>query len=51
MKMKREDNLKFWYMHAWAWSENSDGMFADFNPSVKCAADSRVFKPYEAPPP
>jgi hypothetical protein len=51
MKMKREDNLKFWYMHAWAWSENSDGMFADFNPSVKCATDSRVFKPYEAPPP
>ena len=50
MKMKREDNLKFWYMHAWAWSENADGMFSDFNPSVKCGADSRVFKPFEQPP-
>ena len=50
MTMKREDNLKFWYLHAWAWSENADGMFADFNPSVKCGADGRVFKPYEAPP-
>lgn len=50
MNMKREDNLKIWYMHAWAWSENADGMFADFNPSVKCGSDARVFKPFEAPP-
>jgi hypothetical protein len=50
-RMKREDNLKFWYLHAWAWSENADGMFSDFNPSVRCGADARVFKPYEAPPP
>jgi hypothetical protein len=49
--MKREDNLKFWYLHAWAWSENTDGMFSDFNPTVRCGADGRVFKPYEAPPP
>ena len=48
--LKREDNLKFWYLHAWAWSENADGVFSDFNPSVKCGADSKVFKPYEAPP-
>jgi hypothetical protein len=50
LKMKREDNLRFWYMHAWAWSENADGMFADFNPNVRCGADGKVFKPYEAPP-
>ena len=50
-KLKREDNLKIWYLHAWAWSENTDGMFADFNPSVRCGADARVFTPYEAPPP
>jgi hypothetical protein len=49
-RMKREDNLAFWYLHAWAWSENTDGMFADFNPSVRCGADSRVFKPFEKPP-
>ena len=50
MKMKREDNLKIWFMHAWAWRENADGMFADFNPNVRCPADSRVFKLFEAPP-
>ena len=50
-RLKREDNLKFWYLHAWAWSENADGMFADFNPAVRCGADARVFTPYEAPPP
>ncbi len=49
-RMKREDNLKFWYLHAWAWSDNADGMFADFNPNVRCGADGRVFKPYEGPP-
>ena len=49
-KLKREDNLRFWYLHAWAWSENADGLFADFNPSVRCGADARVFRPFEAPP-
>jgi hypothetical protein len=46
MKLKHEDNLKIWYMHVWAWSDNADGMFADFNPSVQCPANaSKVFKP------
>lgn len=49
-RMKREDNLSFWYLHAWAWSENADGMFSDFNPNVRCGADSRVFTPFERPP-
>ncbi len=44
--LKHEDNLKFWYLHVWAWSENTDGVFADFNPSVECATDTRkVFRP------
>lgn len=44
--MKKEDNLKFWYRHVWVWSDNSDGVFADFNPAVSCPADNRkVYTP------
>jgi len=50
MNMKHEDNLKIWYMHAWAWTDNADGVFADFNPAVECPADNRkVFKPFVQP--
>lgn len=49
--MKREDNLKFWYVHAWAWTPNPDGAFADFHPAVSCPAGARkVFTPYTIPP-
>ncbi len=27
----------FYELHVWAWKSNSDGMFADWNPSVSCA--------------
>lgn len=48
--MKHEDNLQIWYLHVWAWSNNSDGLFADFNPAVQCpAAASKVFRPFERP--
>jgi hypothetical protein len=44
--LKHEDNLKFWYLHVWAWSDNADGVFADFNPNVQCSADTRkIFRP------
>jgi len=47
---KHEDNLQVWYLHAWAWSDNPDGVFADFNPSVQCPAGaSKVFTPFERP--
>jgi hypothetical protein len=47
-RLKHEDNLKIWYLHVWAWSENANGVFADFNPSVQCPDSARkVFKPYE----
>lgn len=50
-KMKHEDNLKIWYTHVWAWSNNTDGIFADFNPSVRCPAETRkVYTPFAAPP-
>ena len=35
-KLKHEDNLKIWYLHVWAWTNNADGLFADFNPDVRC---------------
>jgi hypothetical protein len=45
-QLKHEDNLKIWYLHVWAWSNNQDGVFADFNPDVKCAPEAaKVFRP------
>jgi hypothetical protein len=35
-KLLREDAFKYWYLHVWAWRENPDGLFADFNPNVSC---------------
>jgi hypothetical protein len=34
----------------WAWTNNADGVFADFNPAVACPTDGKVFKPFEQPP-
>ncbi|HET7039886.1 MAG TPA: hypothetical protein VFH97_08350, partial [Gemmatimonadales bacterium] len=30
------DNLRLWYLHMWVWRENKAGLFADWNPAVKC---------------
>lgn len=47
-RLKHEDNLNIWYLHVWAWSDNADGVFADFNPSVRCPESARrVFMPFE----
>lgn len=35
--LKRSDELQIWYLHVWVWEENPKGMFADWNPAVKCA--------------
>lgn len=46
-RLHREDNLKFWYLHVWAWSDNPDGVFANFNPSVACpAGKGKAYKPF-----
>jgi hypothetical protein len=34
--LKRSEELKLWYLHVWAWEQNSNGLFADWNPAVKC---------------
>lgn len=44
--MRREENLRFWYLHVWAWTANPDGLFADFHPGIQCPAEARkVFRP------
>jgi len=49
-QLKHEDHLNLWYLHVWAWSNNADGVFADFNPAVSCPAGSRkVFTPFALP--
>lgn len=48
--MKREDNLNFFYLHVWAWTPNSNGLFADFHPDISCSDSARkVFTPYTRP--
>ena len=34
--MFRSEPLQLWYMHMWVWTPNSAGLFADWNPAVKC---------------
>ncbi len=34
--LKRADQLGVWYLHAWIWEPNPSGLFADWNPRVKC---------------
>jgi hypothetical protein len=35
-ELKRQEQLRYWYLHVWAWQKNSAGLFADWNPAVKC---------------
>jgi hypothetical protein len=35
-KLKRAPSLGIWYLHVWIWKQNPSGLFADWNPNVKC---------------
>ena len=35
-ELKRWDQFNYWEIHVWAWRRNAAGLFADWNPSVKC---------------
>jgi len=35
-QLKRYDQLNYWALHVWAWRRNPSGLFADWNPTVKC---------------
>jgi hypothetical protein len=34
--LKKADNLGIWYLHVWTWEPSPSGLFADWNPNVKC---------------
>ena len=34
--MKRFDRAGIWYLHVWIWEQSPSGLFADWNPRVKC---------------
>jgi len=34
--LRRADDLRLWYLHVWVWKENPSGLFADWNPAVRC---------------
>lgn len=36
--MLQNDPLKLWNLHVWAYEENPSGLFAEWNPAVKCGA-------------
>jgi hypothetical protein len=38
--MKRFDAGGFWYLHVWVWEPSPSGLFADWNPRVKCPKKS-----------
>jgi hypothetical protein len=35
-ELKPAPSLGIWYRHVWVWQENPSGLFADWNPNVKC---------------
>jgi hypothetical protein len=35
-KLKRAPSLGIWYLHVWIWKQNPSGLFADWNPNIKC---------------
>jgi hypothetical protein len=34
--LKPAPSLGIWYLHAWVWRTNPNGLFADWNPNVEC---------------
>jgi hypothetical protein len=36
--MLRSDELSLWYTHMWIWTPNSAGLFANWNPDVRCGS-------------
>ena len=35
-ELMRENDRNYWYTHMWIWKPSSTGLFADWNPAVKC---------------
>jgi hypothetical protein len=37
-ELKPYDQFNYWAIHVWAWRRNAAGLFADWNPAIKCPA-------------
>jgi len=37
--LKRADSIGLWYLHVWTWEPSPNGLFADWNPRVKCGTE------------
>jgi hypothetical protein len=40
--------LGIWYLHVWVWLENPSGLFADYNPRVRCPGRPAGIHDHEA---
>jgi hypothetical protein len=40
--LKKADRLGIWYLHVWTWEPSPSGLFADWNPRVKCGDASAM---------
>ena len=41
--LKRADSIGLWYLHVWTWKPSPSGLFADWNPDVKCGDASAMY--------
>lgn len=41
-QLAKSAELNLWFMHMWIWRRNSAGLFADWNPAVKCRTQTDV---------
>jgi hypothetical protein len=37
-ELKPYDQFNYWAIHVWAWRRNAAGLFADWNPAIKCGS-------------
>jgi hypothetical protein len=36
LPLNQENQRNYWYLHMWVWNLNPSGLFADWNPKVRC---------------
>jgi hypothetical protein len=48
--LKRADSLGIWYLHVWTWEPSPNGLFADWNPRVKCGTAGEASVKEDQPP-
>lgn len=40
--LKKAESLGIWYLHVWTWKSSPSGLFADWNPNVRCEVASSM---------